>query len=386
MLILSSGDDPERGWFTGAAKLGEVLIVVPANRPARLGYLTPMERDEAASTGLALLTPEELDIARWSRGEPSRGEALANVASRALQLCAVAPGAIVVGGRLDLGSSFEIRKELEQEGWSFVVSPGGLARLRRRKSPEEVLEVRRVASAVGDAFRAVATTLAHVAIRAGELWFEEERLTVRRLKSIVAVVLARHGLEQPRGNIVAPGEEGGVPHSAGNPERVLRPHESLVVDLFPRGTMFADCTRTFCVGELTPALCRAHASVVQALGLAHRLARPGASAWGLQEAVCARFGEDGYETPISSPGNLRGYVHGLGHGVGLELHELPTFRSGRGADGVLAADDLITLEPGLYEPGTGGFGVRLEDLIRIGEVENELLTPLPYGLDPRTWS
>ena len=80
-----------------------------------------------------------------------------------------------------------------------------------------------------------------------------------------------------------------------------------------------------------------------------------------------------------------GYVHNLGHGVGLDLHEQPTFKKVSGAEGVLRAGDVFTLEPGLYHPEQG-FGIRLEDLVRFGpEGELENLTPLPYELDPRAY-
>ena len=91
----------------------------------------------------------------------------------------------------------------------------------------------------------------------------------------------------------------------------------------------------------------------------------------------------GYPTPISEPGTTRGYVHNLGHGVGFDLHELPTFKKSAGAEGVLREGDVFTLEPGLYDPEER-WAVRLEDLHHLTE-GLEVLTPLPYELDPRAW-
>jgi Xaa-Pro aminopeptidase len=235
--------------------------------------------------------------------------------------------------------------------------------------------------------RAVARLLAAAtpaAANGGELWLEGERLRIRRLRAEVGRLFADRGLEQPRGNIIAPAEEGGVPHSAGTPDRVLRAGESLVVDVFPRGRLFADCTRTFCVGRPAEPLARAHATVLAALEDLHLRAAPGVRGWDLQELVCDRFGAAGYPTPISEPGNTRGYVHNLGHGVGFELHELPIFKKVSGAEGVLREDDVFTLEPGLYDP-EAGWGVRLEDLVHLRPGGLETLTPLPYDLDPRAW-
>jgi Xaa-Pro aminopeptidase len=105
----------------------------------------------------------------------------------------------------------------------------------------------------------------------------------------------------------------------------------------------------------------------------------------LQEAVCRHFQDLGHPTPVSHPGTEVGYVHNLGHGVGHELHEYPSFRKEAGVEGVLAVGDVIAVEPGLYDP-EAGWGVRLEDLLVLGpEGIAEDLTPLPYALDPRAW-
>jgi Xaa-Pro aminopeptidase len=201
----------------------------------------------------------------------------------------------------------------------------------------------------------------------------------------VAVLLARHELEQPEGNILAAGPDSAVPHTRGADERVLRAGESLIVDLFPRGRLFGDCTRTFCVGPPPAAVATAHAAVREALAAAHRQAGDGVVAWDLQQGVCDRFEAAGYVTSRQDPESVRGYVHGLGHGVGYELHELPSFRRSAGpSEGVLAAGDLFTLEPGLYDPDAG-WGVRLEDLCRLGPSGVENLTPAPYDLDPNAW-
>jgi Xaa-Pro aminopeptidase len=285
-----------------------------------------------------------------------------------------------------LGDAAEALERLTREGWSFVAAGTALLSARKRKSPAELAEIRRVTAGVERAFRRVAALLAAAEVRDGALWLESEPLRVDRLKAEVATSFAADGLEQPRGNIVAPGEEGGVPHSSGTRERILRPGESLVVDLFPKGTLFSDCTRTFCVGAPPEPLARAHAAVREALELACREAVPGARGWNLQETVCGQLAGRGYRTPISHPGTLEGYVHGLGHGVGYELHELPSFKRQAAEEGTIEEGDVLTLEPGLYDPSPGGYGVRLEELVAVGSDGAELLTRLPLELDPRAWA
>jgi Xaa-Pro aminopeptidase len=217
------------------------------------------------------------------------------------------------------------------------------------------------------------------------LQWRGEPLTIGILRREVATTLAALGLEEPEGNLIAPGREGAVPHNTGNPAAVLHARESLIVDLFPRRRLFADCTRTFCVGEPPGPLAAAHRAVLEALGIARQRARHGVRGFAIQEEVCRHFESLGHRTLLRDPGTTCGYVHGLGHGVGFEVHELPHFRAaGRDGDGTIERGDVFTLEPGLYDPD-GGWAVRLEDLCHLGARGLENLTPLPYDLDPRAW-
>jgi Xaa-Pro aminopeptidase len=388
VLAPSAQDSDLASLLPAPAHLGECLLVLsrlPQGTEPRLGFLTPMEREEAAATGLALLTPEDLDVSRWSSELPDPAYFLAQVAGRALERCGVAPGRVALAGHGQAGVIQAACAALSGQGWTWVPGNALVYTARKRKEPSEVEGLRAAAAVTGDAFRAVARLLAAAtAGENGDLWLEGERLKVARVRAEISRVLAGSGLEQPRGNLVTPAEEGAIPHCTGTPDRVLRAGESLVVDVFPRLRLFADCTRTFCVGEPSEALRRGHALVRAALEEAHLRAAPGVRGWDVQERVCARFEAAGYPTPISAPATTRGYVHNLGHGVGFDLHEFPTFKKATGAEGVLREGDVFTLEPGLYEP-EAGWAVRLEDMVHLGEDGPETLTPLPYDLDPRAW-
>ncbi|MDX1645238.1 MAG: M24 family metallopeptidase, partial [Thermoanaerobaculia bacterium] len=207
-------------------------------------------------------------------------------------------------------------------------------------------------------------------------------LTAGRLRRRIGRELAAHGLEQPEGNIVSGGRHAAVPHSQGDSERPLRAGETIVVDLYPKGRLFADCTRTFCVGAVPAAVETAHRLVREVLVEATERLEPGESGSELQSAACDRFEAAGWSTARGSASAGTGYVHGLGHGVGYELHELPAFRGEE--DTHLSVGDVFTVEPGLYDP-RAAFGVRLEDLFVMTEAGAECLTPLPYDLDPSLW-
>jgi Xaa-Pro aminopeptidase len=159
--------------------------------------------------------------------------------------------------------------------------------------------------------------------------------------------------------------------------------EPIVFDLFPRDRetgCFADMTRTFVVGEPAEELRGHQALVKEALDLAMGRIRPGVRGDELMRAVCELFHEHGYKTPLHKERGevlADGFFHGLGHGVGLEVHEEPSL----GLNGQeLVPGDVVTVEPGLYRSGYGG--VRLEDLVLVTEDGYENLTDYPYGLEP----
>ncbi len=391
LVLADSARDPDVAHHAGSIHVGHCLLVLPAEGPPCFGYFSPMEREEAARArqvtgGLELLTPEELEVSRGRREGWGEARVLATAAASALEAAGLAPGRVALSGHGAAGGLLEAGRRLADAGWELV-DGGDLAReLRKRKRPHHLDGIRRAARGARDAFRAVAADLAAAEKGEGrDLLLAGEPLTVGRLRATIARTLAGHGLAQPHGNIVAPGRDAGIPHSAGDDRRVLRAGEALVVDLYPSAPPFADCTRTFCVGKVPEALAAAHEAVLHALRQAHRQAIPGARGWDLQMAACAVLEERGYATVASDPETTIGYVHGLGHGVGYELHEYPSFRKQSGAEGILAVGDVLTLEPGLYDPD-GGWGVRLEDLVWLGEEGPENLTPLPYELDPRAWA
>jgi Xaa-Pro aminopeptidase len=383
LIAGSSASEPDLAAFLGPAHIGRCFIVGGEGIEPHLGYFTEMEREEASATGLALLDPATLGLAELQRDVSSRGELAAAVWLRALELVSASPGPLVMAGRLPTDELIDALPELERHGWPAVGGNAVVLGARKEKSAWEVGQIRLSARGTCEAFRCVARMLSEAELVGDELHYQGEPLTGGRLRRGVSLVLAGHGLDQPAGNILAAGYDSAIPHSQGSMDHVLRPGESLVVDLYPKGHLFADCSRTFCLPPVPEAVSRAHTEVILALRKAEANARAGVTGRSVQDAVCDSFEEAGFDTPRSKPGLTSGYVHSVGHGVGFELHELPNFRSSD-EDGLLAAGDVVTLEPGLYSPAEQ-WGIRVENLYLVGEtLEN--LTPLPESLDPREWA
>jgi Xaa-Pro aminopeptidase len=167
--------------------------------------------------------------------------------------------------------------------------------------------------------------------------------------------------------IVAAGPHGARPHA--EPRDVEIPRDTLVViDMGARVDGYcSDCTRTIATGSLTEDVLEVYELVrraqVDALGAA------------VAGAECRAVDAVSRE-PIDAAGHEEHYGHGLGHGVGLEVHEGP--RLGKTAEGSLEAGNAVTIEPGVYLPEQ--FGVRIEDLVIVTEGEPRILTGFPKGL------
>lgn len=387
VVLAGSSRDPDLAPFVGGARLGDACVVAHGGG-AFLAYFTSMEREEAAlaeAGGVELIHPADFGMETLRREGKKAEEVLVAALKAAFDRAGTGTGRVGLAGRPVAGSALAVAGALRRANREPFSGRGLVQELRRTKTESEIEGIAAAARATVEAFESLARMLAGSSARErGELWLGEERVTVTRVKARAAEVFARHGLEQPESSIVAPGEEGATGHSTGTPERVLRAGESVVVDLFPRGLLFADCTRTFCVGRPPEDLARAHGLVLKALGKSLDEVRPGVRGWTLHERVCRLFENEGFAVPDKNPGTQTGYFHLLGHGVGYELHELPSFRKTGPGTEEFRAGDVVTIEPGLYDP-EAGWGVRLEDLVVVTQDGMTNLTPLPYDLDPRAW-
>lgn len=215
----------------------------------------------------------------------------------------------------------------------------------------------------------------------GTLSLEGEPLTVERAKGVVFQVYAANGASADD-IILAPGPQGAVGHDMGSGP--ISAGVPIVVDVWPRDNesfMFCDMTRTFVVGDVPDEIRDWHALCKQALDRAISEIKDGADGRAIFDGTCEIFEEAGQPTQrTKEPGKTlsEGFFHGLGHGVGLEVHEQPGM--GIASTLPLKTGDVVTVEPGCYRQGFGG--VRLEDLVLVTENGAQNLTEYPYGLEP----
>jgi Xaa-Pro aminopeptidase len=192
--------------------------------------------------------------------------------------------------------------------------------------------------------------------------------TERELVWRVIELLHDEGANEPGFEaIVAAGPTGAVPHAHPG-DRTIGPGETVVIDLGARLDGYtSDCTRTFAVGGLEGPLAEAYLVCLEAQVAALDAVRPGVA--GRDVDAVARRIIDGTQ--------FKGlFGHGLGHGVGMEVHEAPTLRAE--SDDVLEPGNVVTVEPGIYLEGQGG--IRIEDLVVVTEGGSEILTSFPKEL------
>ena len=207
------------------------------------------------------------------------------------------------------------------------------------------------------------------------LYYQGTALTSEYLRTQIQIALLQAGCMDHH-TIVACGEHATRPHNLGSGP--LFAHQAIIIDIFPyclTTRYFADMTRTVVKGRASDELKRMYAAVQSVQELAIGAIRAGTKGQDIHRQVQEFFTQSGFETG-SVDGVPQGFIHGTGHGLGLEIHEPP--RIGNVTD-VLEAGQVVTVEPGLYYPHIGG--VRMEDLVVVTDDGCTNLTQFPKELE-----
>jgi Xaa-Pro aminopeptidase len=234
---------------------------------------------------------------------------------------------------------------------SVVVDGGTIQSMRAKKSKIELVLMKKVQKVTEKAIDRAISLIRSSSVKKGILYIDQKPLTSEHVKFAMHSLLLEHGCSAVD-TIVSCGEDTAIPHMSGSGP--LKSDEPIVIDLFPvdeKSGFYADMTRTVVKGEPSKDIREMYDALREAKQLGISRVKAGVSGADIHLAVVDFFNERGYET------DTRGFIHNLGHGVGLQVHELPTIGP---AGKALETGNVITIEPGLYYPGIGG--VRLEDI------------------------
>jgi len=225
--------------------------------------------------------------------------------------------------------------------------------------------------------------LASCRVRGSKVYQRSKPLSVDAVKKVIGRLLAEENIIAPEDTIFAVGRRSSDPHYNGESGDVVRAAEPIVFDIFPAEPdgYWHDCTRTYTFSSPSRRVKEMFDAVLDAQTSALDQIREQVPSSDVMINVCKLFERKGYPTVRSlAKGNkearVRGFIHGLGHGVGLTIGERPYLSLYGKAP--LKKNSAVTVEPGLYDPKVGG--VRIEDIVIVGS-PSENLTPISKDME-----
>jgi Xaa-Pro aminopeptidase len=387
LVIGNATHNPPMVYLTGGGHVtGATLIKKRGSEPVL--YCNDMEREEAAKSGLKVIPYSTYNfdsLLKEAQGDPALASA---IRYKRIFTDQGVHGRVGIYGNTDLGSAFAIFTHLQKLMPEFELI--GETRdnslfmyTMETKDESEVARIRRMGKITTTVVGRVAEYLTSRAVRKDEVLLSEDGspLTIADVKCRIDLWLAELGAENPEGTIFAIGRDAGIPHSAGTPTDLLRLGQTIVFDIYPceaGGGYFYDFTRTWSLGYATPEAQKLYDEVKAVYDKVQEDLDLNAPFKDYQRRVCEEFEKNGHKTPLNTPAPLEGYVHSLGHGVGLNIHERPWSGLTAADDNILKPGVVITSEPGLYYPEKG-MGVRIEDTLWVRpDGTLEILAEYPY--------
>ncbi len=260
-----------------------------------------------------------------------------------------------------------------------------IEKARETKEPEEIDDIKAVQSIVEDATAEVIELVANADVDPQKTLVVREDgikrpLTVHKIKSLLGHKFLDHNCVIEEEIIVACGPKGADPHYFGNPEDVIKANQPLILDIYPRNLYkryCTDMTRTVVKGKASKEVRRMFEAVLDAKNTSIDSIKAGATGSEVNDICCDTLEKAGYATTRRGKKTMRGFTHSLGHGVGLQVHEGP--RLSEFYPFPLEHHNVVTVEPGLYDPEIGG--VRIEDLVEITKTGCNNLTGMTIELE-----
>jgi Xaa-Pro aminopeptidase len=364
--------NPFMVYLTGGGHITNADLIKKAGQPAVL-FHGPMERDEAAKTGLITRSYSLYPAADFLKeAEGDRTLAAALRYQRMLQDTGVTSGRIALFGRTELGAGYATIQALQKlmPDIELVGSVGEnlLLRAMATKDSDEIERIRRVGAITTKVVGQVADFITGLKVKDNfVVWPDGRPLTIGEVKRRINLWLMENGADNPEDTIFAIGRDAGVPHSSGNPADFLRLGQTIVFDIFPceaGGGYFYDFTRTWCLGFAPDEELNLYENVLSVFQRVQAELKVNEPFSHYQTRTCQLFEDMGHPTVMTNPSTESGYVHSLGHGLGLHVHESPSSGWNASPQDILRPGSVVTIEPGLYYPERG-MGVRLEDTVAV---------------------
>lgn len=365
LLVESAAGSSNLQYATGFHAVDPVVLL---DEGARKTLVVPaLEAGRAARCrGIEVVTVQQLDLPPDRRRAPEDW-ALGLVRRRGVKRVAV-PGYFPL----------KAAELLRRHGIRVEVCKGTVYPQRAVKTPGEVRRIEQAQMATILAMKHAIALIRSASIgRDRSLRLGRTALTSERVREEIQRVLLREnciGAEI----IVAGGVQAADPHERGSGP--LRAGETIVLDIFPRHQehgYWGDCTRTVVRGEATPFQRKMYRAVKKAQKLALDTLRAGVDGREIHRAVAESLAGDGFVTEVKGT-VARGFFHGTGHGIGLDIHEAPSLSL---AGVTLQPGHVVTVEPGLYYPEHGG--VRIEDVVAITRTGCRILGSCPRTFELR---
>lgn len=387
LLVIGPADhNPFMYYFTGGHHISNSDLVKPVGKKPVL-FHSPMERDEAAATGLKTIGYDRykfMELFEQVKGDQIKAHTW--LYKKIFTEMGLVKGRVMLYGKADAGWVHEITKSLRKAlpGFEFVGDTKNvvLPTAMMTKDAEELDRIRHMGDITTRVVARTAEFLTSHRAKNGRLIKRNGKpLTIGEVKSNINLWLAEAGVENPEGTIFAIGRDAGIPHTTGNPTDELSLGKTIVFDIYPcesLGGYFYDFTRTWCLGYAPDDVQRLYDDVKHVYDTMVSELKVNTSGAGYQHRTCMLFAARGHPTIEQDRQTINGYNHSLGHGIGLNVHEKP-FLSAVSQDKIVKGS-VFTIEPGLYYPEKG-MGVRIEDSYYVTpEGRIECLAPYSFGL------
>ncbi|HEY3370737.1 MAG TPA: M24 family metallopeptidase [Prolixibacteraceae bacterium] len=396
VIFGNAENNPPMTYLTGGGHISAATLIKKANDEPVL-FCNLMERDEAAKSKLQVRLYDEYpwqDLLKEANGDSSLMTAMR---LKKMLTDMEVSGRVGVYGRTDLSGMVAmmahfhvIMPSIELVGEASDNSIFMYA--METKNLDEVDRIRRMGKITTEVVGLTRDYLTSCAINSEELLLKEDGspLKLGEVKAKINLWLAERGAVPNEGFIFAIGRDAGVPHSQGNPNDPMRLGQTIVFDIYPQepgGGYFYDFTRTWSLGYASPEAEKLYTQVQYAYKKIIENLDLNAKFKDYQGMLCDLFEKDGHPTLRTHKSPMEGYIHSIGHGVGINIHERPWSGLTSSDDNILRSGVVFTIEPGLYYPEKG-MGFRIEDTYWVNhDGKIELLAEFPYDfiLPMKNW-